>query len=259
MGKTGETILRKLSRDPGSSDYPNEKWALRQKDVNVFIKDLEATFPGIRSMVEGKKVLDIGCAHGMETLALSMLGAGEVHGIDIIIDAEKNRALQKQYPDCRMAFSVMAAEKTLFPDNEFDAVVTCYAFEHFKAPYLVLKEARRILKNNGLIFLTSSVWSSPWGAHMYFFTKVPWVQFLFSEKTIMNVRRDYRNDGAERFSDVKGGLNKVGLRDFHKMVKDLNLKIEYLKLVQEKRLAMLGNISYINEFFTHLFLAVLRK
>ncbi len=49
---------------------------------------------------------------------------------------------------------------------------------------------------------------------MNFFTKLPWVQFLFSEETIMNVRRLYRHDGAMWYHQVEGGLNEIGDRSF---------------------------------------------
>jgi hypothetical protein len=46
---------------------------------------------------------------------------------------------------------------------------------------------------------------------MHSFTKAPSIQFVFSEATIMNVRRLYRSDGTRRFAEVEGGLNQVGV------------------------------------------------
>lgn len=259
MSKVGEFILQKLSRDAETRDYVNKHYELKHRDVNVYMSTLKATFPNIQAMIANKNVLDIGCSEGMETLALSMMGADEVYGIDIRIDDEKNQEIQQQNLNRRMTFSVMDAGNTSFSDNEFDTIVTCGSFEHFDDPYLILKECKRILKDNGLIFLTSGVWAHPWGAHMDFFTKVPWVQFVFSESTIMNVRRAFRNDGATKFNEVEGGLNKVGIRSFNRMVKDLNLKVEYLKLNAVKGLTPLKKVPYINELFTNLIIVVLRK
>ena len=133
------------------------------------------------------------------------------------------------------------------------------AFEHFADPFAVLKECVRVVRPGGLIFLTSSVWAHPYGSHMQFFTKVPWVQYLFSEKTIMTVRKKYRNDGAMRFEDVPGGLNKVGIASFRRMVKALDLELPYLKLNAIKQLDVLTKIPYVNELFTNMFIAVMRK
>ena len=259
MSKIGEFILRKLSRHPEIADFVNEDYELKHRDVNFYKEALNKTFPSLSKMISNKKVLDVGCSEGMETLALSMLGAHEVFGIDIRIDNKKNHVIQQQYPNNRMKFSVMDAHNTTFSNETFDAIVTCGSFEHFDSPYLILKEFQRILKIDGRIYLTSGVWAHPWGAHMNFFTRVPWVQFIFSESTIMNVRSLYRNDGAQRFNEVEGGLNKIGIREFNKIVKDLNYEIEYLKLNPVKGLTPLTRIPYINELFTNLIIAILKK
>jgi len=207
MSVVGEFILQKLSRAPQIEDYLNEHYELKHGDVNVYIRALKETFPNLGAMISNKTVLDIGCSEGTETLALSMMGAYEAHGIDIRIDDEKNQKIKLQNLHNRMKFSVMDAQNTSFSNDTFDAIVTCGSFEHFDSPYMILKECNRILKEDGRIYLTSSVWAHPWGAHMNFFTKVPWVQFIFSEETIMNVRRSYRKDGAKRYNEVEGGLN----------------------------------------------------
>jgi hypothetical protein len=75
----------------------------------------------------------------------------------------------------------------------------------------------------------------------------------------MNVRKKYRNDGANRFNEVEGGLNKIGIRSFNDMINDLNLKVEYLKLNPVKGLTLLTKVPYLNELFTNLIVAVLRK
>lgn len=258
MSKLGELLLHKLSRDPTTGDYVIEHYEQKHRDVKVYMSNLQETFPNLQTMIYNKKVLDIGCAEGMETLALSMMGAYDVYGIDIRIDDEKNQEIQ-QNSNCRMTFSVMDAQNTPFPNKEFDVIVSCGSFEHFDNPHIILKECKRILKDDGQIYLTSGVWAHPWGAHMNFFTKVPWVQFVFSESTIMNVRHAYRNDGATKFNEVEGGLNKIGIRSFNKIVKELNLTVEYLKLNPVKGLTPLTKIPYVNELFTNLIIAILRK
>ena len=94
---------------------------------------------------------------------------------------------------------------------------------------------------------------------MNFFTTVPWVQFLFSESTVMNVRKLYRNDGATRYADVEGGLNKIGIRRLLKFVRDLDLEIEYLKLNPVKGLAVLTGMPFINELFTGIIVLIVKK
>jgi ubiquinone/menaquinone biosynthesis C-methylase UbiE len=235
-------------------------WENKWDDVNDYIKILEDTFPNFRHAITGRRVLDIGCYKGMESLAISLLGAKEVIGIDIRVDIDKAKQMkQKLCPDNAVEFFAMDAHKTSFPDSSFDAVVTCASLEHFNDPYQALNESKRLLKSGGKIYLTSGVWASPYGAHMHFFTKMPWVQFVFSEKTIMNVRRIYRNDGATSYSEVEGGLNKIGVSKFKKYIEELSLEREYLYLRPVKGLTFLTRIAPFNELFTNLFIAILRK
>jgi hypothetical protein len=77
---------------------------------------------------------------------------------------------------------------------------------------------------------------------MNFFTMVPWVHFFFSEATIMDVRPLYRNDGAKRFSEVEGGLNKIGVRGLRGLLRKLRLEIEYFDLRPVKGLKALTRV-----------------
>jgi len=259
MGRLGEFILRRLSRDPQGPDYAIEHYEEKHMDVDVYMRKLVNMFPSIQDSITQRVVLSAGCAEGMESLAIAKLGAREVVGVDIRIDSSQNRRLMEQYPDSRVSFCRTNVECLSFPDGAFDIVVTCGSLEHFNDPSMALGELRRVLKDDGIIYLTSGVWAHPWGSHMNFFTKVPWVQFFFSEATIMKVRSLYRHDGATRYSEVEGGLNNVGVRAFKRMVSGLKLKTEYLALVPVRGLHFLTRLNYVNEFFTSLIVATLSK
>jgi len=251
MSKFGEAVLRRLSRDPQASDYVNDVYERKHQDSAYYADYLLKLFPEIKDLIKGKRVLDIGCAEGREAEALMMLGAGSVEGIDIIIHDPISM------PGINL--SIMDAARTTFPDESFDAVVTCGSFEHFADPEAVLRESTRVLRHGGHIFLTSGVWCHPYGAHMNFFTNAPWVQFLFSEQTIMNVRKLYRNDGATRFHEVPGGLNKVGVASFYKIADSAGLVRKRTYLRPCMGLNLLTRIPVVREFFSNLIIAVLRK
>jgi SAM-dependent methyltransferase len=260
MSKVGEYILQRLSRQVTAEDFLNESCEKRLVDVRKHIDDLEQTFPDFRDGIEGRSVLDIGCWEGAESIAIALCGAKEVVGIDIRLDMAKANSLKRQFaPAHDIGFTTMDAARTTFPDNRFEAVVTIGSFEHFRDPFRVLEEIRRITCPGGRIYVTSSVWAHPWGAHMNFFTKVPWVQFIFSERTIMNVRNRYRHDGAQRFSDVEGGLNKIGVRRFRQYAKALRLDTEYLYVRPVNGLTLLSRLPFVNEFFTNYIVAILKK
>lgn len=257
MGKFGESILRKVSRDHRTQDYINEEFDEKNRDASTCASYLTRVFPTLTCEIQNKDVLDIGCSKGVETLALSIMGAKKVHGIDIRLGAA-HKILERN-PGRKLSFSTMNAENLGFPNEIFDIIITCSSMEHFNNPHAVLKECKRVLRYNGKVFLTSGVWSHPWGAHMNFFTKVPWVQYIFSEDTIMKVRSQYRMDGAKKYSDVEGGLNKIGIRSFKRMSNDLGFEIIYFKLNPVKGLTVLTSIPFLNEYFTNLIVSVLQK
>lgn len=260
MTALGEKVLRWLSRDPSSTDYRVEHYEARHEDLAQSTANLVREFPMLREQIQGGRVLDIGCAEGLEAIALAKLGARGVIGIDIRIDTAEAARLQAQLaPESAIELRYGDAHDMPFEAASFDAVVSLSSFEHFRDPFRVLCEGVRVLKPGGRFYLTSGVWGHPYGAHMQFFTKVPWIQFLFSEETIMNVRRLYRSDGARHFHEVEGGLNKIGVRAFLRYVEDLGLELEYFNLDPVKGLRFLTRMPYANELFTNLISAIVVK
>ena len=56
---------------------------------------------------------------------------------------------------------------------------------------------------------------------MGFFCRLPWVQLLFSERTVMQVRSQFRGDGKRTYQDV--GLAKMSLAKFEHCVETSGL------------------------------------
>jgi len=260
MSRFTEFILSRLSRDPGAEDYLVDHYEEKHRSLEAAIAQFDGLFPDFKEDILDKRILDVGCSEGLEAIAFVNMGAREVVGIDIRTDEQIFKKLVAELaPSSNVTCIVMNAERTSFPDCSFDRVVTVSSFEHFQNPQAILAETRRLLKPGGKVYITSGVWSSPYGAHMHFFTKIPWVQFFFSEETIMKVRRLYRRDGARRFKEVEGGLNDIGVAKFKDVVRDSGLLIEFLYLNPVKNLKILTKIPYINEFFTNMIHATLRK
>ena len=84
---------------------------------------------------------------------------------------------------------------------------------------------------------------------MQFFTNVPWVHLLFSEKVIMNVRKLYRSDGAEKFEEVESGLNKMSVAKFERIIKESGMKIVFKNYECIRGLNFLGKIPWVRELF----------
>jgi SAM-dependent methyltransferase len=106
------------------------------------------------TFVKDKVVLDIACANGWGTNYLSRKGAKLVVGGDIskgFIEYASTRYGSRG----RTVFSLADAEQLPFGNNTFDVVSSCETIEHLNRPECFLSEARRVLKDNGLLICTT--------------------------------------------------------------------------------------------------------
>ncbi len=99
--------------------------------------------------LSGKKgrFLDVGCAEGL-FLQIAQEDGWDVTGTEISkFAAEHGRD--------KFGLNVMHGElsEMKFPDNSFDAVTMWHVLEHTADPVAVLREVRRILKDNGVFIL----------------------------------------------------------------------------------------------------------
>jgi len=129
--------------------------------------------------------------------------------------------------------------------------------EHFDHPESILATWRHALRPSGKVYVTfGPPWYAPYGAHMHFFTKVPWVNIFFAEETVMRVRSRYRNDGATRYQDVQGGLGKMTVGRFERLVKHSGFRVEWSMRQTVKGLPV-SRVPLIRELLTNNIAAVL--
>jgi len=220
---------------------------------------LRLAFPNLDAMVRGRRVVDFGCGHGHQAVELAGVGAEAVLGIDInpafLALAEERAALADVDDRVRFLRTV--------PDSEvgtWDLVISQDAMEHFGHPDQVLEEMFRLLAPGGRAAITfSPPWLHPYGAHMDFFTPVPWVHLLFPERTVMKVRSRFRDDGAERYEEVEGGLNRMTLGRFESLVKRSRFVTESLRFTAIRSLPLVSRTPLLREFLTSRVDCILRK
>ena len=210
--------------------------------------------------IYGKTVLDIGCGEGHQVLALARQGAGLAVGCEVrpIFREAEAHARQSGIGD-KTKFSL--AQVRNLDEGSVDVLISQNSFEHVDDPAAILQDASYVLKPGGVFFITfAPPWLNPFGVHMFFMIKYPWAHFLFSEKTILTVRKLYRDDGAMSYSEVEGGLNKMTIRKFVNFVSSSSLLIEELTLTPIRPLPRwLVGIPFVREFVTSTVSAVLRK
>jgi len=150
-------------------EYVKEEKGRRRASIKILEK--------IEKVKKGGKLLDIGCANGF-FLDEARRRGWEVDGIEVSSWAVEY-ARKKLNLNVREGF----IEKELFPDDFFDVIVMLDVLEHLPDPKSVLIEARRILKGDGILYISTPNISSLvskilrakwWGInkfHLYYFSK----------------------------------------------------------------------------------------
>ena len=92
------------------------------------------------------------------------------------------------------------------------------------------------------------LWLSPSGAHMFDFTRVPWVHFLFPEKVVLRVRaKCFRPDQvAERYEDIVGHLNRITVRGFRQYAGAAGFRVRAFRVNPEKEVKWKGMLHPLN-------------
>jgi len=104
-----------------------------------------------------------------------------------------------------------------------DLIVSQNSFEHFLHAESVLTHMHTALAPGGKIFITfGPPWFAPWGAHMAFFCRLPWVQVLFLEQTVMEVRQLFKPDGGRSYQEV--GLAQMSVDKFERTIQASGLR-----------------------------------
>lgn len=240
-----EHIISAFSRPPVWGDYT-------ARPAGNPLELLETEYPDLRELVSDKSVLDFGCGYGYQAVTLAERYGAKVVGLDT--NPAQIAAATKHGGD-RVRF----IEK-LEPDETFDIIISQNAMEHFPYPVDVLSQMKRALKPSGKILVTfGPPWYSPKGSHMGFFCSIPWVNVLFPERAVMNVRSRYMRDGAKRYEEVESGLNKMSLAKFSKVVSESGLRVERLRYRCVKELNFLAKIPVIRELMCNHVTAILHR
>jgi len=257
--KLAERILLYLSRNPESGDYGTRlPWDAGSGDEALELLNNE--FSNLSDMLKNKKIVDFGCGKGKQSAYLAGKMDCFVLGLDIntrLLEFAISHAQSMNIPKDKLLFLDKAPDEML---GTFDYVISQNSFEHFSDPREILDVIKRLLNDTGKLILTfGPVWYSPDGPHMSYFCKLPWAHILFSEKTVMNVRARFRNDGATKYEDVEDGLNKMSVAKFEQLMSASGMKIEFKKYHCIKGLNFLRWIPIFRELFINHISVLLSK
>ncbi len=199
--------------------------------------------PGIWDELAGRTVIDYGCGRGGDAIEMVRRGVERVIGLDIVPQALASaaRAAERAKVADRCFFRKKTAEKA-------DAIVCIDCFEHFADPAAVLRTMAKLLKPGGTAFVSfGPPWLHPYGGHS--FSVFPWAHLLFTESCLLRWRSHYRPDGATRFHEVRGGLNRMTVRRFERLICKSPLRMMDFRAVPIRPVRLLHN-RLTREFFT---------
>ena len=191
--------------------------------------------PQIWQELANKTVVDFGCEDGIEAVDMAKHGVGRVIGIDIRegpLEKARKLAAEAGLED-RCSFTTHLNEKV-------DVVVSFDAFEHFSDPLSMLGVMRGLLKDDGYILCCfGPTWYHPLGGHG--FSIFPWAHLIFTESVCMRWYRERSGLSAYHFHEVAGGLNKLTIRQFEKLVAQSDFKVDTFEAVAIRKLKFLAN------------------
>jgi len=103
-------------------------------------------------MIEGKMVLDVGCASGTITKKIAERDH-KVLGIDVLKSSIDIAKEFNSHPNA--TYEVRDLITNPFPENSFNCILFLETIEHVENPFQYLKEFHRILKPNGCLILST--------------------------------------------------------------------------------------------------------
>jgi SAM-dependent methyltransferase len=240
-------------------DYRERDWPRSFASAEEFLRRLGGSLN-----VEGKRVLDVGCGTGALAAVLARRGATEVVGVDInpdLIDFG-TRAIEEDASDVADRVRLQVIDRlTDIGQQRFDVVVSKDSFEHFADPEGFVAEVGNHLSHNGgeLVIGFGPLWKSPYGGHLEHMTRLPWAHLIFPERVIMLERRNFSLgpwDGAMRFEDITGGLNRMTYGRFVRILRENGYTPSYLALNRKEgsrlgaAMSSLRRIPALREYMT---------
>jgi ubiquinone/menaquinone biosynthesis C-methylase UbiE len=184
--KYAENLLKKTKQD---YDEIAQEFSVTRE---LIWKEIEFLFNDY--IIPGDKILDLGCGNGR---SLQFLKDKDIDYIGVDFSEKLIKIAQQNYP--KVKFQVADALNLPFPNNYFDKIYSIAVLHHIpseKFRIQFFKEARRILKPDGLLILT--VWQPESKKNLNLFFKHTALK-LTGKLEKGDVIRPWGNKDAERY------------------------------------------------------------
>lgn len=265
--------------------HPNHRlwsnYAEFAKDRGRLVSDILESFRPLK----GLKILDVGCGEGGTSLALAERGA-QITAIDFNPKRVEKFRRKVLAASIDLSIEVGNAQNLCFPNDAFDCILLQDVLEHLPHPDKAIQEIARVLKGNGLIYLsTPNRWSPlnfisdphwnlpfvsvlPRKGVTYFITKIIQRETFTREDfaallSLFKIRRLFKNAhftliyvnkrvAGELFTNPQAVVNSELHLKVVKLLKKLKLQKLILSAVNDK-------FGLFNAFFNPTWYLVARK
>lgn len=122
--------------------------------------DLYQLYTIVESMDRENKLIDLGCGERLWALKfLYALGYKNLYGMDLFLTMRRRVKIWRKY-SLKAPFHLYKGDltKTKFPDEAFDLAICISVIEHGVNLEKFLSESYRILKPEGMLFITTDYW-----------------------------------------------------------------------------------------------------
>lgn len=103
--------------------------------------------------IHNKVAVDVACGSGYGSHRLACKGAKKIIGVDC--DNKTIKYAKARYPRRNIIYKVGDAINLPITSSSVDAVVSFETIEHIKKPLTFLKEAKRVLRQSGLLIIST--------------------------------------------------------------------------------------------------------
>lgn len=132
----------------------------------------------VSSYIEGQAlntILDLGCGTGRFSESLAVRFDTEVIGVDP--STKMLEQAQRKHRDSRVRYQLGHGEAIPLPDDSVDLIFMSMIFHHFDSPTLAACECRRVLREEGAIFLRAGTCER--------ISSYPYVEFFPTSRPIL--------------------------------------------------------------------------
>lgn len=183
----------------------------------------------------GMKILDLGTGSGYLAFPFAeKYKQVEVVGLDIVEKTlEENQRKAELDGINNLRFVSYDGMDFPFDDNSFDIVISRYALHHFPAIHDTFREISRVLKKNGIFFLSDPTpndddierfvdeyMQMKKDGHIKFYTKNEWkelgklVDLMYIDDFDTSIRFPRRKDTALEFDDIINRHDKIVIKGY---------------------------------------------